>query len=564
MRSLLLVTAVALMAACGGGSGTPDRGATGGATGSGAGGQAGNGDGGAAGVGGGGGASGSGGNNAGSGGASPTGSGGASPTGSGGGGASGSAGAGGNPPRPDSGVEAGARADAGAPRDASVASDASTIVVPPQDAGPVPAGVSALFPPNGGRAICPDPALHITFAAPPTLGTAGRIQVFNAQTSAAVATVDMAAATTTNTIGGMALNILRPAYVDGNDAVITLPSRALTYNQTYYVTVDSGAIRGPGNAALAITGTTAWRFTTAAAAPTNLTAITVATDGAGAFCSVQGALDAVPAANANRATITVNTGIYHEIVYFTGKNNITLHGQDRAGTIIQNTNNDLQNPGTRPRTLFGVDNSTGLIIENLTIHNLTPQGGSQAEGLRVQNCDQCVIRNANLLSLQDTLLAAGRVYVDNSLIAGNVDFVWGTGTVYFNNCEIRTVVRSGAVVMSRNTTNYGYVFVDSRITSDPGITGSVLARIDAGVYPQSHVAYINCEIGSHITAAGWQLTAGTATPALRFWEFQSHDAAGNPINTSQRLAGLTPITAAQAAMMRDPTVVLNGWQPPTQ
>jgi hypothetical protein len=82
------------------------------------------------------------------------------------------------------------------------------------------------------------------------------------------------------------------------------------------------------------------------------------------------------------------------------------------------------------------------------------------------------------------------------------------------------------------------------------------------MYPASHVAYINCSMTSEITAAGWQLTAGSATSALRFWEYQSVDASGNPIDVSKRLAGSMQLSSSQAAMMRDPTVVLAGWQPP--
>ncbi len=94
------------------------------------------------------------------------------------------------------------------------------------------------------------------------------------------------------------------------------------------------------------------------------------------------------------------------------------------------------------------------------------------------------------------------------------------------------------------------------------MTGGVLARIDVGTYPASHVAYINCQMTSEIAAVGWQLTAGTDVSALRFWEYQSVDANGNPINTGSRLNGSKQLTAAQAAMMRDPSVVLAGWTPP--
>jgi len=201
------------------------------------------------------------------------------------------------------------------------------------------------------------------------------------------------------------------------------------------------------------------------------------------------------------------------------------------------------------------------VIENLTIHNLTPQGGSQAEALRLQGCDKCIVRDADILSLQDTLLWSGRIYADNCTIAGNVDYVWGTGVAYFNACEIRTVGRSGVIVQSRNGNGaYGYVFVDSKLTADSAATSNMLARIDASVYPGSHVAYINCQM-TNVAAAGWTITGATPTSALRFWEYQSTSATGAAINVGGRLAGSTQISAAQAAMMRDPTVVLGGWQP---
>jgi pectin methylesterase-like acyl-CoA thioesterase len=410
--------------------------------------------------------------------------------------------------------------------------------------------------------VCTDPPLRITFSGPPTLGTAGKIQVYNSG-GTAVASVDMAAANVTDTIGGTMFTLPRQVYVDGNDAVIYLKKKVLSYGQTYYVTVDSGAIRPPGGGTLAITDSNTWRFSTAAAAPSNLTALTVALNGSGNFCSVQGALDALPATNNTATRITINSGTYHEVIRSSGKNNVTLHGQDRKATIISGVNNNNLNPSTATRSLVGFDSSKGLVIENLTIKNLTPQGGSQAEALRLQSCDQCVVRSADIISLQDTLLWSGRIYATDCYIAGNVDFIWGNGAVYFNKCEIKTIGRAGYIVQSRNGTNaYGYVFVDSKLTADAGVTGNVLARIDASAYPGSHVAYVNCQMGSHISAAGWTITGGSAPSTLRFWEYQSTDASGNAINVSQRAAGSTQISAAQAAMMRDPSVVLNGWQPP--
>src|SRR3954453_5817257 len=97
---------------------------------------------------------------------------------------------------------------------------------------------------------------------------------------------------------------------------------------THYVNLENGAITANGGA-FSITDTTTWRFTTMAAAPSNRTAISVALDGSGSFCSVQGAFDLVPANNTAATTITVGTGDYHEVIRVNQKSNVTLQGQDR-------------------------------------------------------------------------------------------------------------------------------------------------------------------------------------------------------------------------------------------
>ena len=64
------------------------------------------------------------------------------------------------------------------------------------------------------------------------------------------------------------------------------------------------------------------------------------------------------------------------------------------------------------------------------------------------------------------------------------------------------------------------------------------------------------------TGGGSGLAGGSGTSMLRFWEYKSVDPSGNPINVGSRITGSRQLTDAQAAMMRDPTVVLGGWQPP--
>ena len=420
----------------------------------------------------------------------------------------------------------------------------------------LPGGLTSRFPRGDQTGVCNDVALRLDFTNAVTLGSSGRIQIFAASGGAAVDSIDMATMRITDTIGGRMYNLLRPVFVDGRQAVAYFHQHRLQPNTQYYVTVDASVFSASGFSG--ITGTTAWRFTTGPA-PAPGSSLSVQAKGGGTHCMVQGALDTIPASNTSAVTVTVGAGIYHEIVYMSGKRNVTLRGADRAGTVITYANNDMLNAGTSGRPMMFITGSNGFTMENLTVHNTTPQGGSQAEALR-SSSDQTILRRVNLKSLQDTLLSGERLYVSNSLIEGNVDYIWGSGPTYFDKCEIKTVGRAGYLVQSRNGTGYGYVFVDSRLTSDSGITGNILARIDASAYPNSHVAFINCEMGPHIAAGGWTVT-GTASSSLRFWEYQSKTPSGANVSTSSRHSASRQISASEAAMMRDKTVILNGWNP---
>ena len=115
-------------------------------------------------------------------------------------------------------------------------------------------------------------------------------------------------------------------------------------------------------------------------------------------------------------------------------------------------------------------------LENLTVHNLTPHGGTQAEALRV-NGDRCILRDCDFLSFQDTLLLTGRVYVTNCYIEGDVDFIWGQGAAFFENCEIQAV-HDGYYLQARNSAEHaGFVFSRCQFTAAPGVARCWLARV---------------------------------------------------------------------------------------
>ena len=290
----------------------------------------------------------------------------------------------------------------------------------------------------------------------------------------------------------------------------------------------------------------------------------VAADGSGDFTTVQAAVDAAPTDSAGRTTILIRPGTYAELVVVPReKKNLTLRGADRHATIIAATNNAVLNP--RRRELFSAE-ADGFVLENLTLHNTTPKGGKQAETIRVR-ADRVVLRQCDFKSFQDTLRLDGRVYVRDCYVEGDVDYVWGGGTVYFDRCTFHSL-NNGYLVQSRNGADaLGYVFVDCKLTAPPGVERTVLARIEPVRFPHSHVAFVNCALGPHIPPVGWQLdlAPGAERPGpatqLRFEEFQSTDLAGRPLDVGARLPAARQLSAAAAARLRDVGAVFGGWSP---
>jgi len=244
------------------------------------------------------------------------------------------------------------------------------------------------------------------------------------------------------------------------------------------------------------------------------------------------------------ATIFVRKGRYEELVRVgPEQSHISLVGEDRQGTIISFTNNDKLNAGWIQRAVLGVQGND-FVLENLTVQNKTPYKGSQAEAVFV-SAERCTLRNATFLSFQDTLNLSGTVHVHDCLIEGDVDYVWGYGTALFERCELRSM-HDGYIVQARNPPGKpGYVFVNCKLTAPPEVKRSWLARIETERFPGSQVAFIRCQMGAHIPAAGWQVT-GAAGTELRFGEFLSTDLAGQLLDVTTRDASAKQLSAEEA------------------
>jgi pectin methylesterase-like acyl-CoA thioesterase len=436
--------------------------------------------------------------------------------------------------------------------------------------------IASTSPSNSQSGLCYDTPLAITFNQPPLVGTSGLIRIYNAANPATpVDTVDVhAGALQQRSVGGVALYSYA-ILINGNVATVYPHSNVMTFDQTYYVTIDNGAFTDATGANFAgLTNTNAWSFSTKLTGPANSTNLIVAADGSGDFLTVQGAVDFVPVSNGTPTTINVGIGTFLELVRVNSKSNISIIGQSRQQTIVAYPNNNNINPASSTRPSFGFTSANDCSVQNLTITNSSGHILSQAEALFINNAKRFICLNANVGSYQDTILCnapGDQEYIQDSHVQGDTDFIWGEGTIYATNCELTSMTSGGHLTQPRTPQgSNGFAFVNCLIDGASGVTNSDLGRDAAnsgnGNWFYGQDAYINCTIDTTVIApAGWVLGSGTLvanTTDLRFWEFDSVDTHGNPVNTNSRVAWSTEIDGNTATNdVQNVSVWFSGWTP---
>jgi pectin methylesterase-like acyl-CoA thioesterase len=434
---------------------------------------------------------------------------------------------------------------------------------------------AALTPSNSAVNVCYDTPLYLAFDRVPVSTGAGKIQIFNVTDSVTpVDTIDTSLGNLQpRTIGTETFNTY-PVIITGNTVAVYPHLGVLSSNQTYYVTVDLGTFTDTNGALFAgITDTNAWQFTTksAPATPNNLE---VAADGGGDFCTVQGAVDSLPSGNTTYTLVNIQDGTYTEIVDTRTKNNITFRGQSRTGTIVGYPNNNNNNGSTHSRMAFKIF-SDDIAIENMTVVNTTPQGGSQAEALMFEtSIKRFILNNAEVDSRQDTILAntsTTQVYFNNSLVKGNFDYVWGGGNCFFTNCEFQTIPTANSYNLTAartenggtgnwqgpdgNFSSNGFSFVDCRFTRATNSVANITLAGGNG-NADANVAWISC----HFDTAAYTPPQGSIVSNSIFWVYAN----SNLDNTASATFDLiTVLTNGDARLVAasDATIWLNGWTP---
>jgi len=453
---------------------------------------------------------------------------------------------------------------------------------------PVYAMAGASFPAPLETSVHVDSSLKLVFDRPPTLGNSGSIRIFRKDDDTLVDVIRLGGETDALGYPGQALVRkvnTTPIRIVGNTVTIKPHSNKLAYGTEYYVAIADGVFLNTslgGTPFVGLGRAAGWTFGTRDSAPT-ASNVTVDDDGDADFRTVQGALNHAMQqfSKADPVTITVKNGSYEELLYLNGKDKVTIRGESRDGVMISATNHETMNPGTggsQPSTAAGapsggravmlVEASDMLVLDTLSLKNTTIRSSSisgQAETIYFNSSDgRLVAQNAAFYSEQDTLNLKGWSWFYRTLVAGNVDFIWGSSrAALFEESEIRSVgdsanANSGGYILQARvgqSSDIGYVFLNSALTHGPGpgpLRGDVpngatyLARSPGGTTSWDNIAFINCKMDTHVAPVGWAGLGVNGQPAPNptvaradagWREYGSTDMAGNPLNLSARVGG---------------------------
>ncbi|GHD25691.1 hypothetical protein GCM10010313_63750 [Streptomyces violarus] len=264
------------------------------------------------------------------------------------------------------------------------------------------------------------------------------------------------------------------------------------------------------------------------------------------YPTVQSAVDAVPDGNDTPVTIAVAPGTYREKVYIpASKPHLLLRGtgRDRSDTVIVFDTPAEYGGSTGSATVRIAAND--VTARNLTFSNDFDEAahelkGEQALAMKTTG-DRIVFEDAAFLGNQDTLMTdspklttLSRVYVRDSYIEGDVDFVYGRATTVIERSVIRALSRgsdtNNGYITAASTWKgnpYGFLITKSKIVSDAPTGTFHLGRPwHPGGEPDAiaQVLIRDTQLPAAVKSSPWTDMSGFSWKDARFTEYRNHGA----------------------------------------
>lgn len=323
------------------------------------------------------------------------------------------------------------------------------------------------------------------------------------------------------------------------------------------------------------------------------------------FHKISDAIASIPDDNKEPITIFLRKGTYKEKLVI-NKPYITLEGEDVEDTII--TYDDYANMIMEDGSKRGTFRSYSVFIDthdftakNIIFENSAGFGREVGQALALYvDGDRIIFDNCYFIASQDTLFTAplpptafqtggftgpkefaerinGRHYYHNCFIRGDVDFIFGSATAYFDQCEIfsqktddlpaaeheseQKVYGYVTAASTAEGQDYGYVFNECKLTSNCPKKSVYLGRPWRSF---AKTIFINCELGEHIKDEGWHdWNKPDAHETIFYAEYNSTGAGANAIKEGKRAPFSKQLTAEEASFYTKERVLAgdDNWNP---
>ncbi|CAI9098421.1 OLC1v1035065C1 [Oldenlandia corymbosa var. corymbosa] len=256
----------------------------------------------------------------------------------------------------------------------------------------------------------------------------------------------------------------------------------------------------------------------------------VAADGTGNFTSINDAISSVPDHSPNRFIIYIKKGVYKEYVEISKKKwNIMLIGDGIDTTIISGNRSFIDGWTTYRSATFGVK-GLGFIARDITFENTAGPQKHQAVAFR-SDSDLSVLFRCAIRGYQDTLYAHSmRQFFRDCVITGTVDFIFGDGTVVFQNCTLlarkglsnqkNTITAQGRKVAGEPT---GFSIQFSTISAEPDAVNSTENYLGRPWKLYSRTVIMQSYISNAIKPQGWlEWNGNFALDSLYYGEYMNY------------------------------------------
>lgn len=243
----------------------------------------------------------------------------------------------------------------------------------------------------------------------------------------------------------------------------------------------------------------------------NSVRVTVSQDGTGDFKTITEAINSIPPYNTRRVIIAIKPGVYREKIFiprtlpfvtFLGDSSEppAITGNDTASV----SGKDGKPLRTYQSATVAVDANYFVAIsmkfENTAPHVIGTKQG-QAVALRISGT-KAAFYNCSFFGNQDTLYDhKGLHYFNNCFIQGSVDFIFGSGRSFYENCHLNSIAKKVASLTAQKRSNSslasGFSFKDSTIT------GSGLIYLGRAWGDYSRVIFSYTFMDKIILPQGW-------------------------------------------------------------